>query len=277
MLAFGMKRSHIVPPTVEAEVRDDVLYMKISSFNQGTASSVVAELRRALGPGNAAHHDVNGVVLDLRGNPGGLLKQSIEVADAFLVHGDILNTYGRHPDSMQHYEAAGQDQALGLPMVVLIDGKSASAAEIVAAALQDRERAVVVGTASYGKGTVQTVIRLPNSGEITLTWSRFMAPSGYTLHGLGVFPVICTSGAGKGTVEMLRTALDRHDKTLGALEVWRSTTYTDKEAFQGLREQCPPERHTGKNDVEVARALIEDGALYFQALDLTSSTAHMVE
>ncbi len=277
MLTLGMKRSHIVPPTVKAEVRGGVIYMKISSFNQGTASSVVAELRRALDPGSATHHDVKGVVLDLRGNPGGLLKQSIEVADTFLVHGDILNTSGRHPDSVQHYEAAGQDQAMGLPMVVLIDGKSASAAEIVAAALQDRERAVVIGTASYGKGTVQTVIRLPNSGEITLTWSRFMAPSGYTLHGLGVFPVVCTSGVGKNAAEMLRNAMDRHDKTLGTLEVWRATTYIDKDEFQGLRDQCPPERRTGKNDVEVARTLIENGALYFQALDLTSSTAHMVE
>lgn len=277
VLELGMKRSHIVPPTVEAEVHNGVIYIKISNFNQGTASGVVAELRQALDPENDTHHEVKGVVLDLRGNPGGLLKQSIEVADTFLVHGDILNTLGRHPDSVQHYEAAGQDLALGLPMVVLIDGKSASAAEIVAAALQDRERAVIVGTSSYGKGTVQTVIRLPNSGEITLTWSRFMAPSGYALHGLGVFPVICTSGSTKNTGEMLRTAMGKHEKTLGTLETWRTTSRTDDESIEGLRNQCPPERRTGRDDVEIARTLIEDGALYFRALDLTSSTAHAVE
>lgn len=279
-LELSIERSHIVPPTVEAEVRNDVLHMKISSFNQGTASSVVSKLRTAIllnKSGQDSQQNLKGIVLDLRGNPGGLLKQSIEVADAFLVHGDILNTQGRHPDSIQHYEAAGQDQALGLPMVVLIDGKSASAAEIVAAALQDRERAVVVGTTSYGKGTVQTVVRLPNSGEVTLTWSRFMAPSGYALNGLGVLPVICTSGEDNDAVKALRKALDTHDGTLEMLETWRTVPHTDVDARHDLRDACPPERHTDRFDVEVARALIEDGALYFRALDITSSTAHAVE
>jgi len=277
MIEITMNRSHIVPPTVKADIRENILYLKIASFNQGTASNLVSELRSALADDSAPNHDVKGIVLDLRGNPGGLLKQSIEVADAFLVHGDILNTLGRHPDSIQHYEATGQDQAQGLPMVVLIDGKSASAAEIVAAALQDRERAVVVGTASYGKGTVQTVIRLPNSGEITLTWSRFMAPSGYALHGLGVYPVICTSGTNDNASENLRMALDRHDKTLDTLTAWRSIPHTDEQTRSNLRTECPPERHTGKNDVEIARTLIEDGALYFRALDSTSSTALAIE
>jgi len=277
ILSFRLKRNHIVPPTVQARVHNGILHLKISSFNQGTASSLTENLRHILDQKNETHHDVKGIVLDLRGNPGGLLKQSIEVADAFLVHGEILNTRGRHPDSVQHYEASGQDQALGLPMVVLIDGKSASAAEIVAAALQDRERAVVVGTASYGKGTVQTVIRLPNSGEITLTWSRFMAPSGYALNGLGVYPVVCTSGSGSIGGETLRKTLANHDKTLGILEEWRATTHMDDAAFSNLRKQCPPERHTSKYDVEVARALIEDGALYFRALDLTSATAHAID
>ncbi len=275
-LSLTLKRSHIVPPTVKVKLLDDVMHMKITSFNQGTASSVVSELKNYLGPESETHHDIKGIVLDLRGNPGGLLKQSIEVADAFLVHGDILNTLGRHPDSIQHYEAAGQDQALGLPMAVLIDGKSASAAEIVAAALQDRERAVVVGTSSYGKGSVQTVVRLPNSGEITLTWSRFMAPSGYVLQDLGVFPVICTSGTETETDGFLRKALQNHGKTLGTLEVWRAMSHKDKAEFSELRNECPPERHNSKDDVEIARSLITDGALYFKALDLTSATAHVM-
>lgn len=275
-LTLRMKRNHIVPPTVVAEIQDGLLYLRISSFNQGTASSVVKELRHALDP-DSHSQEIKGVALDLRGNPGGLLKQSIEVADAFLSHGAILNTSGRHPDSIQHYEAAGQDHAVGLPIVVLIDGKSASAAEIVAAALQDRERAVVVGTASYGKGTVQTVVRLPNSGEITLTWSRFMAPSGYALHGLGVFPVICTSGSGKGTDAVLRHAMDIYDATLDTLETWRGTSHRDKIAFKNLRKQCPPEQHDGRDDLEIARSLIEDGSLYFRALDITSATAQAVD
>ncbi|MEK7245709.1 MAG: S41 family peptidase, partial [Pseudomonadota bacterium] len=160
-LRFALERTHIVPQTVTAHVRDRVIYLKISNFNQETAASVeasVAKAKRELGK------SFRGVALDLRGNPGGILKQATRVADLFLAHGRMISTDGRHPDSVQIHEASGEDIADGRPIVVLMDGKSASAAEIVASALQDRDRALVVGTSSYGKGTVQTVIRLPNEG-----------------------------------------------------------------------------------------------------------------
>ena len=116
-------------------------------------------------------------------------------------------------DSIHNYEAGGRDLAFGLPVIVLVDGKSASAAEIVAAALQDRERAVVIGTSSFGKGSVQTVIRLPNDGEITLTWSRLFAPSGYMLHGQGVLPAICTSGINDDAPGVIRAVLAKSAQT----------------------------------------------------------------
>lgn len=260
-------RAHIVPPTVHVKQQSGVLHVRVRSFNQGTASGVTRAIQQFL-DGDTADQSIKGIILDLRGNPGGLLKQSIEVADTFLAEGDILDTLGRHPDSIQHYEAAGDDIARGLPIVVLIDGRSASAAEIVAAALQDRERAVVLGTASYGKGTVQTVIRLPNNGEITLTWSRFMAPSGYALHGLGVYPVICTSGAPADIGEYLINTLSSGDKTAQVLESWRGVPLTAVATRRDLRTQCPPERHNGAADVEIARTLINDSSLYFQALEL---------
>ena len=182
-LRFEIEREHIVPTSVTSYDRDGILFLKVTGFNRETARSMGAKLR-------AAHRRLGkalkGVVIDLRANPGGLLKQSIKMADLFLSQGRIVRTRGRHPDSIQFYEASGDDLAGGLPMAVLMDGKSASAAEIVAAALQDSGRAVVIGTTSFGKGTVQTVIRLPNDGEITLTWSRFVSPAGYVLHGLGV-------------------------------------------------------------------------------------------
>ncbi len=262
-------RAHIVPPTVRVEQQGGVLHVRVKSFNQGTASGVVKAIRQALDE-QPIGHDIKGIILDLRGNPGGLLKQSIEVADMFLNSGDILDTRGRHPDSVQHYEAAGDDIADGLPIVVLIDGRSASASEIVAAALQDRERAVILGTASYGKGTVQTVIRLPNNGEITLTWSRFMAPSGYALHGLGVYPVICTSGDQGDVSDQLIQALSTGDKTADVLESWRDTPRTEVETRRNLRNQCPPERHNDVSDVETARALIRDKSMYSRALELTT-------
>ncbi|WP_404379993.1 S41 family peptidase [Caenispirillum salinarum] len=185
-----IRRDLVVPRTVTLATEGDSAIIRISSFNQRTAESVqkaVAQARAELGP------NLRGLVLDLRGNPGGLLDQAVEVSDLFIDDGPILSTRGRHPESRQYYNARHGDIAAGLPMVVLVDGRSASSAEIVSAALQDQGRAVVVGTTSYGKGTVQTVVRLPNDGEMTLTWSRFHSPSGYALHGLGVMPSLCTA------------------------------------------------------------------------------------
>ncbi|WP_343866391.1 S41 family peptidase [Caenispirillum bisanense] len=190
-----IRRALVVPQTVTLTLDDDVALIRVSSFNQRTAAGVdhaVKQAQASLGP------TLRGIVLDLRGNPGGLLDQAVAVSDLFLTEGPIVSTRGRHPESRQSYNARQEDIAAGLPLVVLVDGRSASSAEIVTAALQDRGRAVVVGTTSYGKGTVQTVVRLPNDGELTLTWSRFHSPSGYALHGLGVMPALCTASAGGG-------------------------------------------------------------------------------
>lgn len=191
-----IRRDLVVPRTVTMTTDGEVAIIRITSFNQRTAESVqkaVTKARAELGP------KLRGLVLDLRGNPGGLLDQAVEVSDLFINDGPIVSTRGRHPESRQFYNARHGDIAAGLPLVVLVDGRSASSAEIVSAALQDRGRAVVVGTTSYGKGTVQTVVRLPNDGEMTLTWSRFHSPSGYALHGLGVMPSLCTTNGPRPT------------------------------------------------------------------------------
>lgn len=267
-------RAHVVAATVFEKIDNGVIVLRIKSFNQDTTRSLrkkFDKLRSQLGA------RFRGVILDLRGNPGGLLRQAIKIADLFLVQGEIINTRGRHPDSLQHYEASGDDLAFGYPMAILVDGKSASAAEVLAAALQDRGRAVVIGTASYGKGTVQTVIRLPNEGEITLTWSRLLAPSGYVLHNLGVLPVICTSGRAKADSGLLTSMLDRRDKTAENLAAWRKTDYTDEIERRRLRKTCLPERHRKSVELDVARRLILNRPLYARALSLTASAtaAHM--
>jgi len=266
-LTVAMERQHIVPTTVTARLDQDVLYLKITNFNQGTASSVSDEIDRA-----AAKGGLKGIVLDLRGNPGGLLKQSIKVADLLLTHGHILSTRGRHPDSLHHYEAGGRDLAGGLPVVVMIDGRSASASEIVAAALQDRDRAVLVGTSSYGKGSVQTVIRLPNDGEITLTWSRFMAPSGYGLHGLGVRPAVCTSHLTQGLQPVIDKAIQTRLKAHATFATWRTPGFQDEDRRKELRETCPPERRTGYMDVRIATFLASHPEAYSQVLDISAAT-----
>ena len=135
---------------------------------------------------------LSGAILDLRNNPGGLLEQAIRISDLFLDDGEIMESRGRHPNSRRRYDARYGDVLRGKPIVVLVNSRTASSSEILAAALQDNGRAVVVGSNSFGKGTVQSVASLPNKGEIILTWSRFHAPSGYTLQGLGVRPNICT-------------------------------------------------------------------------------------
>lgn len=273
VLNFFLTRAHIVPETVFSKVKDGVMVARIARFNNNTASDLAHDLalyRNALGA------RLKGVVLDLRGNPGGLLKQSVKVADLFLTQGRVLETRGRHPSSLQAYEAGDDDLSGGLPLVVLIDGKSASASEIVASALQDRGRAVVVGTSSYGKGSVQTVLRLPNDGELTLTWSRFITPSGYTLHGLGVYPTVCTSGDGDVTALLSRATVDSA-RTALTMASWRRTAFEDKEQRQSLRAVCPAKTHDKKGfttrDLAVATRLIGQPRTYAQARLLSAEPA----
>ncbi len=266
-LSFVIKRTHIIPPTVTKTVKNGIVFLKISSFNQGTARNLAEKLkqaRRELG------RNMLGVVLDLRGNPGGLLRQSIKVADLFLTRGRLIKTRGRHPDSIQFYEAGGRDMAFGHPLAVLLDGGSASAAEVVAAALQDRGRAVVIGTSSFGKGTVQTVVRLPNDGEMTLTWSRLITPTGYTLHGIGVLPVICTSGRDGDPLELISAALKHRLQTEATMESWRTAGLEQKERRRQLRATCPAERRKKAVEGDVASRLLSDSSLYARVLDFSA-------
>ena len=158
---------------------------------------------------------LKGYVLDLRNNPGGLLDQAIAVSDAFLDHGEIVSTRGRHPDDAQRYNAREGDLAAGLPIVVLINGGSASASEIVAGALQDHGRAIIMGTRSFGKGSVQTIIPLSGSGAMRLTTSRYYTPSGSSIQAHGIDPDIEVEQA---RLEPLEAGVSRREEDLrGAL------------------------------------------------------------
>ena len=266
-IVLTVRREHIVPPTVTARVEDDLLYLQITNFNQDTGQTVSRELaaaRRRMG------HDLAGVILDLRNNPGGLLDQAVEVSDLFLAEGEITTTRGRHPESFQNFQASVPDMAAGLAMVVLINGNTASASEIVAAALQDQGRAVLVGSNSFGKGTVQTVVRLPNDGELIMTWSRLHAPSGYLINRLGVMPTVCTSGVTEGARSVLDTLRRKFQDTVALMGKWRRHVKPDEAASEPLRAACPAAK--GENDIEleVARRLMGDPALYRQALEVAS-------
>ncbi len=257
-------RELVIPQTVWADFDDGILLVRLSSFNERTASVLAQDVQDyALMHGKR----FRGVVLDLRGNPGGLLKQAVRVADLFLPGGRIISTQGRHPDSFEVYEADPLDVAQGRPLVVLLNGKSASAAEIVAAALQDRGRAVVVGSSSYGKGTVQSVQRLPNDGEITVTWSRLIAPSGYAFHGLGVRPSVCTSGGNENNMRgPALSEVDGREIRKG----WQNVAIEDRAGRIKLRQTCLPDQHSRGIDLQVARNILLDSGLYKRFMGFTT-------
>ncbi|NIA68288.1 S41 family peptidase [Pelagibius litoralis] len=200
--------------SVRSRVEDNVGYVRITTFNQQTTPGLkkaIEEIKAELGS------ELKGYVIDLRNNPGGLLDQAIDVSDAFIGQGEIVSTRGRVVDDSQRFNAKGGDLAEGLPIVVLINGGSASASEIVAGALQDHRRAIIMGTRSFGKGSVQTIIPLGLNGAMRLTTARYFTPSGRSIQALGIDPDILveaatietpdTNGPGRREAD-LRGALD---------------------------------------------------------------------
>ncbi len=185
----SLTRVMITPPTVFAQREGDLLVIRITGFARDTADSLSREITRPAPP----NRPPRGLVLDLRGNRGGLLRQAVASAEMLVPHGLIAITAGRDPAAAHEYLADGVDLAHDLPVVVMVDGHSASAAEVLAAALADQRRAVVVGSATLGKGLVQTILPLPDGGALSLTWSRILAPLGWPIQALGVLPQVCTS------------------------------------------------------------------------------------
>jgi len=210
-------RDVITVKSVRSRLEDDVAYLRITAFNEQTSPGLEQAVNRL---SEQAEGPLKGYVLDLRNNPGGLLDQAIAVSDAFLNAGEIVSTRGRHPDDAQRYNAREGDLANGLPIIVLINGGSASASEIVAGALQDHGRAVIMGTRSFGKGSVQTIIPLSGSGAMRLTTSRYYTPSGRSIQATGIEPDIEVEQA---RLEPLDSVVSRREEDLrGALSNERS-------------------------------------------------------
>lgn len=183
----AIKRAVIKVQSVRSNLIDnDVGYIRISSFNEQADSGVHAAMKSLM---DKSHNKLAGIVLDLRNNPGGLLDQAVAVANDFIPQGEIVSTRGRHPDDAQRFDAkSGNDISKGLPMVVLINGGSASASEIVAGALKDHHRAVLLGMRSFGKGSVQTIIPIEGRGAIRLTTALYYTPSGNSIQDRGITP-----------------------------------------------------------------------------------------
>ncbi|MBY6049156.1 S41 family peptidase [Vannielia litorea] len=182
-------RDTIKLTAVRTRTEGDSVVLRITTFNDQTFPNLEEGLAKAVEEAGGMDA-INGIVLDLRNNPGGLLTQAIKVSDAFLEKGEIVSTRGRQAADGDRYNATAGDLAEGKPIVLLINGGSASASEIVAGALQDHRRAIVVGTKSFGKGSVQTVMPLKGDGAMRLTTARYYTPSGRSIQALGVSPDI---------------------------------------------------------------------------------------
>jgi len=197
-ITLSVKREHVDKPlsitltreiihiqVVKSALYGDIGYIRMTSFNEESDP----KLREAIDKLKAqSKGKLRGVVFDLRNNPGGLLDQAVAVSEDFIPEGEIVSTRARHSEDSQVWHAKGSDLIDGLPLVVLINGGSASASEIVSGALQDHRRAVILGTRSFGKGSVQTVIPMHNDGALRLTTARYYTPSGRSIQGLGIAP-----------------------------------------------------------------------------------------
>ena len=210
----SLKRAIVKIQSVKSQlIGNDVGYIRITSFNEQTNSGVQAAMKSLTGKPGVK---LTGIVLDLRNNPGGLLDQAIGVSDDFLDKGEIVSTRGRRAEDAQRYDAKPGDITNGMPMVVLINGGSASASEIVAGALKDHHRAMLLGTRSFGKGSVQTIIQLPGHGAIRLTTARYYTPSGRSIQAEGIQPDIVVEPA---KIEKLAEVQIPHEADLrGALK-----------------------------------------------------------
>ncbi|HCW69537.1 S41 family peptidase [Thalassospira lucentensis] len=242
-----LTRAVIKIQSVRAEVKEDIGYIRITKFNEQTFSGLqraIGDMRDQIGP------EIKGLVIDMRNNPGGLLDQAISVSDAFLDKGEIVSTRPRDTENTERYNARTGDLAEGLPMVVLINDGSASASEIVAGALQDHRRAVIMGTRSFGKGSVQTILPMPGNVALRLTTARYYTPSGKSIQEVGIVPDIIVPQA---RVESIESDVRRSEASLsGAL---RNEDEGTSDAEKDANSRRDDAEQLSIDDYQLSRAL----------------------
>lgn len=237
-------RDEIKIRSVRHEIYDNVGYIRITTFSEQTTPGLMNAVDTIFKSEGDA---LKGFILDLRNNPGGLLSEAISVADAFLEGGEIVSTRGREDSQTQHAYARPGDITRGMPVIVLINSGSASASEIVAGALKDHKRAIVMGTRSFGKGSVQSIIPMPGHGAIRLTTARYYTPSGVSIQAKGVSPDIEVELA---RIEKLDAGRYREEDLQGALDSKAEGEDGDKNSGDEAQE-----RDITKIDFQLARAI----------------------
>ncbi|MGB1924262.1 MAG: S41 family peptidase [Candidatus Puniceispirillaceae bacterium] len=235
--------------SVRSKVFDDIGYLRITTFSEQTSPGLNDAVEKIF----AEHGDkVKGFVLDLRNNPGGLLNEAIAVTDAFLEAGEIVSTRGRDAENASRAYAKPGDIARGLPLVVLINSGSASASEIVAGALKDHQRAVLLGTRSFGKGSVQSVIPVSGTGAMRLTTARYYTPSGVSIQATGITPNIEVALA---RIEKLEGGITREENLKGALDSPGSAESGDSDKADDKADADAAPADQSEIDYQLARAL----------------------
>ena len=237
-------RDEIKIRSVRHEIYDNVGYIRITTFSEQTTPGLVNAIDDIF---KSEGENLKGFILDLRNNPGGLLSEAISVSDAFLEGGEIVSTRGREDSQTQHAYARPGDIARGMPLIVLINSGSASASEIVAGALKDHKRAILMGTRSFGKGSVQSIIPMPGHGAIRLTTARYYTPSGVSIQAKGISPDIEVELA---RIEKLDGGRYREEDLQGALDS-KSNEGADENADKSDAE----ETDITKIDFQLARAI----------------------
>jgi len=262
--SLTLTRGYIPPQTVFTgqPLAPGIAVLKITGFNKGTGDQFAAALAQIMSQPNPP----SGLVLDLRGNRGGVLRQAALVADSLLQSGPIAETNGRDPDADQLFKAEGADLTSGARLAVLVDGQTASAAEILASALADDGRAVVIGSETLGKGLVQTVTSLPDGGELYVTWSRVLAPRGWPLQGLGLMPQVCTSNGPSALNQQLAALAQGRNLMAPMLAQARAMRPpVDINAMLALRGNCPADIG-GELDEQAAISILGNPEMYQAAL-----------
>lgn len=259
-----VERVVLPPETVFGSRSGDVITLRISGFSSDTDQRFGRELERQFSRGGP--NSIKGLIIDLRGNRGGLLRQAVAATDLLLSQGVIATTAGRNPQAAHEWRASKEDIANGKPVVILVDGRSASAAEIMAAALADQGRGVVVGSSTLGKGLVQTITTLPDGGELFVSWSRVLAPGGWPLQGLGVLPQVCTSMGSESLADQLAN-LNKGTFALGhAMERHRAARAPLPAAEVVEQRAACPAAEGRDADVATARFLLTHPSAYTAAL-----------
>ena len=254
--------AYIPPETVFSGREGNLLLVRITSFTSNTAE----RLSEAIEAGLSAKPPPAAIVVDLRGDRGGLLRQAVTSVALLADHGIIASTAGRDPQATHDWRIDGGDLTHGLPVIVLVDGRSASAAEIMAAALADLGRGVVIGSATLGKGLVQTITSLPDGGELYVTWSRVLAPKGWPIQSLGVIPQVCTSFSTEQTTQALANLLAGRQDMAAALAASRAARAPLPAArVLDIRSACPA-AEANDDDLTAAHFLADHAGAYRAAL-----------